>query len=153
MELINETFVRKCELGSGVPLLVRAVEPEFSGEENEKRCSEKMRAFYGSLYRALTKAAGKRLEAEEDRSMPDTYCKARRLLDIRLDITYEDDRYISLLLNARLVCGARRIGAYSAGLVWRKRDGKLCPSRLFDPRKPNFTSYILDERKNVVHID
>ncbi len=153
MELINETFVRKCELGSGVPLLVRAVEPEFSGEEKEKRCSEKMRAFYNSFYKTLTSAASRRLEAEEDESLPNTYCTARRLLDIRLDITYDDDKYISLLLTAKLVRGARRIGTYSAGLVWRKRDGKLCPSRLFDPRKPNFTSYILDERKNVVHID
>ncbi len=152
MELINETFVRKCELGSGVPLLVRAAEPKFSGEEKDKKCCEKMRTFYNHLYDVLTKAAGKRLEAEEDKLSPNTYCNIRRLLDIRLDVTYDDDKYISLLLTAKLVRGARSMGMYSAGLVWRKRDGKLCPSKLFDTSKPNYKSYIIDDRRNIVHI-
>lgn len=153
MELINETIVRKCELGSGVPLLVRAVEPEFSGEDKEKRCADKMRIFYSAFYDSLVKTACKRFDAEEDKSLPHTYCNTRRQLDIRLDITYDDDKYISILLTAKLVRGARRIGTHSVGMVWRKRDGKLCPPTLFGSRKTERNSYILDSGKNVVYID
>lgn len=147
MEHSDTIFSERYDMHNGASLYVQRTSYEFCDDKYLSTAMKMSRTYKELFDRLLKNCMGCPNEKTDSLNK---YSQSRFVLVYKVRITYQNEQYVSILADVQFRHGIKNNKRIKFGTVFRKRDGKLCPSKIFGGKKFSGLSYILDESGQAV---